>query len=428
MDNTQRNKTQHDATGFVEDALQIQDEFMGFQTCQKVEFPDALLPLLSMNLLNIGDAFEDGNFLLNTKEAERHLLDYYAQLWHAPNVNNPGGEDSYWGYISTMGTTEGNLCGLWRARDHLSALHKKPPVLLCSKDTHYSVIKAAKMLQIPLPCDTPEGKSHGDWPQFIPTTKNGQIDIKALSYWADILVNLGYPLIGVFNHGSTFKGAFDPIETICAEVPPFTSSDNCWIHVDAAISGNLTPLLAQRQYPNQLPVFDFRLPQVASIAASPYKWIGAPWPFGIFMTRGSLQPCAPSNPTYVGMPDRTVSSSRNGLACAFAWHYYSTRSQATLLDEAEAVEQLAVYAHEKLTQLSQGESGRGKRFITYDRQLGSPTLYFTCPPDDIRLRFSLPTEHNHDGEISHIVILKHVTQKNVDDLTAALKGWLNNND
>ena len=35
------------------------------------------------------------------------VLDFYARLWHAKTPHNPNDPDSYWGYILSMGSTEG---------------------------------------------------------------------------------------------------------------------------------------------------------------------------------------------------------------------------------------------------------------------------------------------------------------------------------
>ena len=51
---------------------------------------------------------------------ETAVLDYFARLWNARLPHNPNDPESYWGYILTMGSTEGNMYGHWTARDYLS--------------------------------------------------------------------------------------------------------------------------------------------------------------------------------------------------------------------------------------------------------------------------------------------------------------------
>ncbi|MDQ1288790.1 MAG: histidine decarboxylase, partial [Actinomycetota bacterium] len=149
--------------------------FLGYQADESLDYRDDLSWMLGYHVNNIGDPFTDGNFTLNSKVVERSVLDYYATLW---NAETPHGEspDSYWGYVLTMGSTEGNLYGMWNARDYLggkalivdpsgSAAEGVPPRLLLvrakppeddanvytpvafySEDTHYSFTKAARVV------------------------------------------------------------------------------------------------------------------------------------------------------------------------------------------------------------------------------------------------------------------------------------------
>ena len=59
------------------------------------------------------------------------VLDYFEKLWHIDlpvSVSEEKRDESYWGYIVSMGCTEANLYALYNARDYLSG---EP--LLCSE-------------------------------------------------------------------------------------------------------------------------------------------------------------------------------------------------------------------------------------------------------------------------------------------------------
>ena len=60
-------------------------------------------------IIDIGDPFEPGNYTVNSRELEVAVLDFYARLWHAKTPHNPNDPDSYWGYILSMGSTEGMI-------------------------------------------------------------------------------------------------------------------------------------------------------------------------------------------------------------------------------------------------------------------------------------------------------------------------------
>ena len=57
---------------------------------------------------------------MNTKWMECNVLDYYASLWNGKWSYKLEDPETYWGYVLTMGSTEGNLYAAWNARDYLS--------------------------------------------------------------------------------------------------------------------------------------------------------------------------------------------------------------------------------------------------------------------------------------------------------------------
>jgi histidine decarboxylase len=179
------------------------DNFLGYQANQKLDYSD-LSEYLNYQLNNLGDPFVEGNFTVNSKFAERAVLDYFASLWNArwPHCNKDQDKDwreSYWGYVTSMGATEGNVYGLWNARDYLAGrfllvdgesaakakeiskdsnrpISAEPrmnyfksvapedspnaytPVAFYSQDTHYSIVKAMRVLAIPTFNEVGSGK------------------------------------------------------------------------------------------------------------------------------------------------------------------------------------------------------------------------------------------------------------------------------
>ena len=60
-----------------------QNNFLGYQVNEKVNYAENLSFMLNMHTNNIGDPFVNGNLTVNTKIMERAVLDYFAKLWHA---------------------------------------------------------------------------------------------------------------------------------------------------------------------------------------------------------------------------------------------------------------------------------------------------------------------------------------------------------
>ncbi|MEU4807158.1 hypothetical protein [Actinosynnema sp. NPDC023587] len=97
------------------------EHMVGFQGNQDTGNAQADLGrFLDFHLNNVGDPFQQGNYKPNTKVVERAVLDRYAALWRADRPYDAENPDSYWGYVLTMGSTEGNLYALASARDYLS--------------------------------------------------------------------------------------------------------------------------------------------------------------------------------------------------------------------------------------------------------------------------------------------------------------------
>ncbi|MGL5695491.1 MAG: histidine decarboxylase, partial [Plesiomonas shigelloides] len=140
---------------------------------------------LRFSLNNCGDWAEYCNYLLNSFDFEKEVIEYFADLFKIPF------EDS-WGYV-TNGGTEGNMFGCYLARE----LYPNS-TLYYSKDTHYSVAKIVKLLRI---------KS-----QVVESQANGEID------YDDLIAKIKadgekHPIIFA-NVGTTVKGAIDDIAEI----------------------------------------------------------------------------------------------------------------------------------------------------------------------------------------------------------------------
>ena len=284
-------------------AIQTQNH-IGYQLCLGDDY-SVVTKYLSTHTNNIGDPYVPGNLTLNVKWMERNVLDYFASLWNAKWPHNPEDNDSYWGYIVSMGSSEGNLYSLWNARDYLQGkfmmtdandvttfMKARPrkgreneftPVSFYSGDAHYSVVKSMAVLEIKTfyqvamekyPNECPLG---GDWPQEVPTEPStdpndkwvgsGCIDIDKLCTLVDFFASKGYPPLIIFNYGTTFKGAYDNVEvagyrlmrimqkyglderTITVEnpdnpgVPIQSTRKGYWMHVDGALGASYMPFI-----------------------------------------------------------------------------------------------------------------------------------------------------------------------------------------
>lgn len=344
-----------------------------------------------------------------------------------------------------------------QALAHVDDPHAYTPVVFYSEDTHYSIVKAGIILglqtfyemgQHRYPNENPLAPGQ-PWPQEVPSTQGsagpGSIDIPALVKLVEFFAARGYPILICFNYGTTFKGAYDDVEAAGAALMPifqtyglderqvfYDSSDRrkfdrrsgFWFHVDGALGAAYMPFIEMAyeagRIPHRGPNFDFRLPYVHSIAMSGHKWIGAPCPCGIYMTKTKYQLRPPDNPEYLGSPDTTFAGSRNGLSAMVFWDYLAKNSYAKQIETALYTEATADYAVRQLEVLAE----QLQTDLWVERTPLALTIRFRQANPDIIFKYSLSSETLYvKGEkraYNHIFIMPHVTTELIDRLIVDL--------
>jgi len=100
-----------------------------------------------------------------------------------------------------------------------------------------------------------------------------------------------------------------------------------------------------------VPEFDFSIDAVMSIVCSMHKWIGAPWPGGVYMTRREFQINPPDTAGYIGSPDTTLGGSRNGFSPMLFWKYFARNSYQSNIRRALDTERVASQFEAELKKL-----------------------------------------------------------------------------
>jgi tyrosine decarboxylase/aspartate 1-decarboxylase len=157
------------------------------------------------------------------------------------------------GYV-TAGATESNLIALYVARE----IHGSSSKTVLAPDTvHYSVEKACRFLACRL-VKIPVG--------------NKPLDPGLLAKY----VREYSPFAVVVTAGTTELGLVDPIK----EVAEIASTNNVYLHVDAAYGGLIIPFLYERGLVKKNVYF---YKGVSSIAVDFHKFAGAPPPAGLIL-------------------------------------------------------------------------------------------------------------------------------------------------
>ena len=452
----------------VEQSLKL---LCGFMDCQNCYIRTSFLSPFANLMLNIaGDPFLVGSaFGYQPKWMERSVLDYYASLWNARWPHDPKDPESYWGYVLTMGSSEGNIHALWSARNYLSGRYvrshsensssvsafSKAPVVFFSRNSNYSLYKVCDMVNIStfhsVGCemysnDNPLG---GKWSPGVPCEGGdagpGVIDIDALEKLVDFFSSKGHPIVVIFNYGTTFKGSCDDVKSAGERLVSvlkkknmyerkFVDYDNpsdyivrngFWFHVDGALAAAYMPFL-EMAYKKGLTdiqpasTYDFRLDFVSSIVTSGHKFIGTPWPSGVYLVQKSKL-IRGWNLEYINSYDRTVALSRNGHSAVLLWSYISTKSYDAQVASVLECLRVVKYAVEKFHEL--------QRKIGIDIWVmnTSPSLsvVFRQPNARIIQKYTLScTTLRIDAKVRHvsqIYMMQHVTTDHIDALIKDLQ-------
>ena len=323
----------------------------------------ALSKYLTIPLNNIGDPFHKTTLRLDTKEFEKEVLFFFAELLNAP-------VDDWWGYV-TSGGTEGNFYGLYLARE----LYKNG-VIYISSDVHYSIHKILRILDVEF--------------RRIRSQENGEIDYSELH---DALVcHQDRPAIVLANIGTTMTEAKDDVGCIKAMLKELRISDS-YIHCDAALCGAIAPFLIPR------PSFDFA-DGADSISISGHKFIGSPLPCGLVLARKDNARKISRSISYIDGLDATITGSRSGLAPLFFWYAIRSLGKSGLQKCVDQCLHMAAYAEQELCKLGV-QAWRNPNAITV-------VMPEVC--EWLKEKWQLATEPGR----SHLVLMPHVTRQHVD--------------
>ena len=337
---------------------------VGYPCNQDYDYTE-LMPFLRYTANNIGDPFQGSNFWLNTHEIEREVITRFADLMHLDR------QDA-WGYV-TSGGTEGNMYGLYMGREMFPA-----GTVYFSQDTHYSVVKLLRLLNIRN--------------VMIRSQTNGEMDYTDLR--ETVRQASDTPPIIVANIGTTMKGAVDDLDAIRNVMEDLKVQD-FYVHADAALSGMILPFVPDPQ-PHG---FDAG---IDSISISGHKLIGSPLPCGVVLTKKDYVANIARSIEVVGVMDTTIPGSRSALAPLIIWHAFQKHGLEGFQSIVAGMLDTAEYAVRSFNEVG----------IPAWRNRNGATVVFPRPSPEVFRKWQIAPQE----EIAHIITMPHVTRKMVDDL------------
>ncbi len=344
------------------------EDSLGYPSAKDFDYSE-IERFLKFPMNNVGDPFAEATYRVETRECEREVVQYFAELFRAP-------KDQWWGYV-TNGGTEGNLYGLYLARELLPK-----GMVYYSEETHYSVAKNLHFL----------GMRH----ITIRSQSSGEIDYEDLR--ETLKIHRDVPPIVFANIGTTMTEARDDIKRIATMMDELAIRQR-YIHSDAALSGGYAAFLDPR------PHYDFA-DGADSISVSGHKFLGAPIPCGVVVARKeSVQRIARAI-DYIGSLDTTISGSRNAFTPILLWYRLKQLGEVGIRERVEHSLDTAAYLVARLNDVG----------IDAWRNPNAITVVLPRVSETIKKKWQLATA----GEISHVLVLPNVTRGQVDELVADL--------
>ncbi|WP_026948110.1 histidine decarboxylase [Algoriphagus marincola] len=342
--------------------------------------------LAKLHLNNAGDPSIHGNSKMHTKEFEKEVLAFVADLYELEN---------HWGYI-TSGGTEGNLYGAYMGRDYFK-LQNKEPYFLFSESSHYSIPKNAHLLDIKQ--------------RKIQSQESGEMSYNHLK---DVIseihaTNSNYGLVINLNIGTTMTGGMDQLSEVQKVFKELgIKQENVFLHADAALMGFIYPFLESKE--------DLFQNGLSSIAISGHKFPGTIHPCGIFLSSKELQDKTFKNSSwvpYLEVHDTTISGSRNGFLAINFWYIIQKKGIEGFKREAETCIENANYLYEKLKSFNYPDVAFNPNQII---------VTFQKPQDAIVKKYQLATQE----EKAHVVVMQHINRHKIDEFCAVLRESMEN--
>ena len=327
---------------------------------------------------NLGDPYVGSHYASQTCDLERQAVTWLMNLWQCDD------REHFWGSVGASGT-EGNIWALYLAREAFPDAK-----LIYSREAHYSIPKAARILRMDAVA--------------VDCEPGGAIDIDALARTLDQID--GSTVIVALTCGTTVKGAHDDIAAVvsCLEDRGL-GPDRRFIHVDGALNAMVLPFVPEAAFAIQ-PSFRHG---IDSISTSGHKMIGTPMPCGVLIARKTHVDRVASAIAYLRSSDTTLMGSRNGHAVLSIWSRLIGHGMSGYREDVRAC------------------LVRTGNLIAALRAGGVPVL---CNPHSLTVVFPQPSEEivrtyqlaSNKGE-AHAIVMPNVTDALIHRFVSDYLAW-----
>jgi len=332
---------------------------------------------------------ESEHFFAGTQAIERELIELCAVdiLKAEPNSCD--------GYVASGGT-EANMQAIWVYRNYFMQEHHAKLSDICiitSEDAHYSMSKAANVLQVEL--------------HKMPINEHDRtLQADALRARIAKLQQSGKKyFIVVANMMTTMFGSVDDVNVYVEALEELGCTYK--IHVDGAYGGFYYPFA---QPENDL---NFSNPNVTSVTLDAHKMAQAPYGTGIFLIRkGWIEYANTSDASYVEGEDYTLIGSRSGANAIAIWMILMNYGPYGWYEKTLILQKRADWLCEQLQE-------NGIEFYRHPKS-NIVTIRSAFVPEEIADEFGLVPDNHHHPAWYKIVIMEHVIIEKMQPLLEKL--------
>ena len=361
---------------------------MGYPLNQKIQmvgfykwFAGSGLNLSMVN--NAGDPFDrtSTHLKLNTLEFEREVIERLGPLYGFD-------KDDLWGIVTFSGT-DGNNHGIYFGSKFLEKKTGIKPVVYVSESAHYSSKRLADLQNLEL--------------ALIPSDVHGRMIPEEL----EKALIPGRPALVIYALGTTFKGGIDDMDELNAVLDRH-SDIMVYRHIDAALFGGYLPYTQYREMVNRnVHPFD-------SIAISGHKFFGMDEPAGFFLTTKEIRDNQDRYEiSYLNCTMPMINCSRSAMTPLKFWWILQHTSMEDFEAQTTRMLENAAWLKDELDKMG------------WDAWLESMsnTVYFRRPAQAVVRKYDLAPDYDErlGGELSHIVVMQHVTKERLKVFLEDLK-------
>lgn len=362
------------------------DHSIGYPVCQYPNLSGfgewyAKSGMCDMVTDNVGNPYDGEQLLLNTTVIEREVIQTMASLYDIP-------EGQEWGFVNSSGT-DGNMHGIYFGAKKLQKETGMLPIVYISKEAHYSAARICDVQNLEV--------------RLVDHDRQGRMDPDCFRK----AVDPSRPVLIVFAMGSTFMGAIDDqdaIQKVLEEVKPV----GVYKHVDAALFGGYFPFTEYRD------MVSMKKHGYDSIAISGHKFFGIDEPCGLFISRKEiLESQRAYKVDYLKNDMPLITCSRSALAPLKFYWIINHVGFDKLAEEASWMLENTEYLQHRFDEIN---------YPAWHMPC-SNTVFFKRPAEWMRLKYSLANGYlpEYGGDLSHIVVMQHVTKDIIDEFIGDLK-------